>query len=175
VSRDGWRFCPRCAAALAVAPGGGVVGDDRPRLHCPACGLVIYDNPAPTASVLVFRPDGAVLLAKRAIDPERGRWDVPGGFVERDEHPEDAARRELREETGLDVRLTGLVGFFLDSYAGTATLNIVYRGEVVGGATTLSEELEELRWFAPDELPPPGGIAFRNGAEALAAALAQSA
>ena len=67
--RDDWVHCPRCAAPL-------VHGTE---LHCPACGLVIYDNPAPTASALVLR-DGRLMLTRRARPPQEGMWDLPGGI-----------------------------------------------------------------------------------------------
>ena len=97
-----WRHCPRCGKDLERGRAAGEAGDV---LHCPACGLVIYDNPAPTASALVVR-DGSVLLARRARPPQQGLWDTPGGFIEPGELPTDAVVRELREETadGLESR-----------------------------------------------------------------------
>ena len=63
-----WRICPRCAAGLRHGP---VAGEDAPRLHCPACRLVLYENPAPTVSAVVER-DGRVLLTRRGIEPRLG-------------------------------------------------------------------------------------------------------
>src|SRR5205085_1223949 len=89
-----WRFCPRCREELEL--GGG-------RARCPWCGFVAYANSAPTANALVVDGEGRLLLVRRAIEPFKGRWDIPGGFLEEGEHPLDGIRRELREETGLDV------------------------------------------------------------------------
>jgi ADP-ribose pyrophosphatase YjhB (NUDIX family) len=166
VSTEGWRSCPRCTAQLSR---GAVAGDEAERLHCPACGLVVYENPAPTASAIVER-DGRILLTRRGIEPFRGMWDLPGGFVEPGEHPEDAVRRELFEETGLDVAPGCLVGIYTDVYGhgGGTTLNIYYAAEVVCGAEAASSDVSELRWFAPSDLPPAAELAFANGPAALA-------
>lgn len=167
MSTAGWRRCPRCASELARGP---VAGEDRDRLHCPACGLVLYENPAPTASAVVER-DGRILLTRRGIEPFLGMWDLPGGFVEAWERPQEAVRRELAEETRLDVAVTGLVGIFPDVYGagGGTTLNIVYAAAVVSGDGEPASDVSELGWFEPDELPAPAEFAFASCAEALAA------
>jgi ADP-ribose pyrophosphatase YjhB (NUDIX family) len=155
VSHAGWRLCPRCGAALAL---GVPAGEEEERLHCPACGLVLYDNPAPTASALVER-DGRVMLTRRGIEPGRGLWDMAGGFVEPGEDPLETVRRELREETGLDVDVDDLVGCYPDVYGatGTATLNLFYRAHVVGGAeAAASSDVAAVGWFDPAELPLDG-------------------
>ena len=64
---------------------------------------MLYDNPAPTATAIVTRADGAILLTRRAIEPAFGMLDLPGGFIEAAEDPEQAVKRELREETGLEI------------------------------------------------------------------------
>ena len=162
-----WRFCPRCAADLErVVPD----GDDEERLRCPACGLVLYENPAPTASAIVVDDRGRVLLARRGIEPFRGMWDAPGGFIRPGESGEEAARRELREETGLEIEVGEVVAILSDTYAGDdqTTLNIFYAARVAGGEPAPASDVSELAWFAPDELPDAARIAFRCVAEALA-------
>jgi ADP-ribose pyrophosphatase YjhB (NUDIX family) len=155
--RADWVTCPRCGAPLS---------HDQ-ELHCPACGLVIYDNPAPTASALVLR-DGRLMLTRRARPPQEGLWDLPGGFVDPLELPEDAAVRELREETGLDIRIERLLGFFLDTYGedGVATLNVYYVASVVSGDEAPADDVSEIGWFPLDHLPL-AEIAFPNGREAI--------
>ena len=125
--------------------------------------------------------DGKLLLVQRADQPWRGRWDIPGGFCDADEHPEDAAVRELREETGFDVAITGLLGMWLDHYPdhrasdGVTTLNIYFHAEIAGGVERPQPgEVERLGWFAADALPDGDQIAFPHHAlEVLGAWRAQ--
>ena len=95
------RFCPRCSARLEMRE---VNGAQRPR--CPDCGRVIYYDPKLAATVVVERDD-RVLMVRRAIQPGIGLWSLPGGYVDRGEVVEKAAAREVLEETGLQVDITG--------------------------------------------------------------------
>jgi ADP-ribose pyrophosphatase YjhB (NUDIX family) len=124
-------------------------------------------NSKPCAGGLVVR-DGRLLLVRRAFEPFKGWWDVPGGFLEAGEHPVDGVVRELREETGLEVRPGDLFGIYMDRYGadGHPTLNVYYRCEVVGGAERAGDDAAELGWFAPDALPDR--IAFENGRQIIA-------
>jgi ADP-ribose pyrophosphatase YjhB (NUDIX family) len=160
----GWRFCPRCRAELR--------GDER-RVECPECGFVAYANPKPTATALCLDAEGRVLLGRRAVEPFLGAWDLPGGFVEEGEHPRDALRRELREETGLEVEPLDFFGVWLDWYGGESTaqstLNLVWTARPVGGRPVPADDVAELRWFALDELPLPEECAFEMVADVLSA------
>ena len=162
-----WTHCPRCAEALVRSV---PAGDDEERLWCPACGLVLYENPAPTASAVVVDGQGRVLLTRRGIEPFRGLWDLPGGFIRPDEDGAGAARRELAEETGLEIATGEVLAIVPDRYGpgGEPTLNIFYVARVVRGEGRPASDVSELGWFAPDELPPAGRIAFACVAEALA-------
>jgi 8-oxo-dGTP diphosphatase len=160
------RFCPRCGSPLeTVVP----PGEKRPRRVCTGCGRLHYRNAKPCAGALVTR-EGRLLLVKRATQPFLGYWDIPGGFLEEDEHPEAGAIREVREETGLNVRPTGLFGLYMDRYErdgeGHYSLNIYYLAEVVGGRERPGDEAVELAWFAADELPAE--IAFDHARMVLA-------
>jgi len=108
-----------------------------------------------------------VLLVKRAVEPFRGYWDIPGGFLESGEHPADGARREILEETGLLIEPTEVLGFFMDVYGpeDEPTLNICYLARVVGGEEKAGSDAAEMRWFPVDQLPKQ--IAFRWEREAL--------
>jgi 8-oxo-dGTP diphosphatase len=110
-----------------------------------------------------------VLLGRRAREPEQGLWDLPGGFLEPGETPEQCVRRELREETGLEVEVGRYVGSFSDVYGdgGDTTLNIVFECRALGGREAAADDVSELRWFAPGQLPARGEIAFENGPQAL--------
>lgn len=148
---DGWSHCPRCGAGLA---------GDLERLECPACGLVIYSNPAPAACALVEDDDGRILLTRRAWEPYAGMWDVPGGFLGEQEHPLDALRRELLEETGLEVEPTEWYGAFMVPYEGRTVVNLVWRARVLGGTPRPADDVSELGWFSRADLPPLEEIAM---------------
>jgi ADP-ribose pyrophosphatase YjhB (NUDIX family) len=139
--------------------------DDRPRRVCPTCGYIHWGNAKPCAGALIVR-NGKVLLIRRSIEPFKGYWDIPGGFCELDEHPTQTAIREAREETGLQIELTGLLGLWLDDYAGSATLNIYYLARPLDRHPQAGDDADGVAWFAPRALP--GRIAFTNGRLALA-------
>jgi ADP-ribose pyrophosphatase YjhB (NUDIX family) len=105
------------------------------------------------ADVLLVR-DGKVLLCRRAHEPYAGRWELPGGFANWGEHPADNARREAREELGLDVRLVGLIGIYLYPYGEREiTQATVFLAEGHGEPHAADGEITEWRWWSPDELP----------------------
>lgn len=146
------RFCSACGEPLPA----------RPPVTCGSCGAEHYRNAKPCAGALVTDDEGRVLLMFRDHEPWGQRWDIPGGFCEYDEHPADAARRELLEETGLEVEIGDLIGMWVDHYpvAGVpddevqTTLNIYFHARKVGGTERPQPgEATELRWFGPDEIP----------------------
>ena len=152
---DEWRHCPRC---------GGPVEPADVRAECAACGYVAYASPAPAASALCVDEDGRILLTRRAWEPYAGMWDIPGGFVDEEEHPLDALRRELVEETGLEVEPTEWFGAFMLPYGeGPGTrwvLNLIWLARVVGGKPQAADDVSELRWFSCEELPPLEEVAM---------------
>lgn len=153
------RFCPRCAAEAQVR---------FPRsIHCPACGYAAFYNPKPVACVIARDDRGRVLLHRRGFDPGKGRWSMPGGFVDLGESVEDAARREAREELAADVELGTLVGVY--SSAGDRTVVVVHAARLLGEPRTTAEATE-IAWFAPEELPW-GELAFWSDERALHDAL----
>jgi len=136
---------------------------------CTACALPYYHDAKPCAAVLVLDDAGRLLLGRRAIEPRRGLWDIPGGFCGPDETPEACAVRELLEETGCTVELTGFLAHLIDTYGddGDHTLNAVFSARIVEGTPIAADDVAELRWFALDDLPPAAELAFRNTAEAI--------
>ncbi len=161
---DGWRFCPRCAKELS---------HDHERVSCPACGFVAHSNSEPTACALIVDDQSRLLLVRRARDPFADTWDLPGGFLEEAEHPLDTLRRELKEETGLDVEPGEFVGAWLDRYGdgpdAPTTLNLYWTARIVGGEPRAGDDAAELRWFPRDKLPPDDEIGFPNVREVLRA------
>jgi len=153
----GWRFCPRCATPLTSA---------RDHLLCPRCAHQYWANPIPGAQALIER-DGRVLLGRRGHDPSAGLWDIPGGFLDEHEHPEQALHRELLEETGLEVELGEFLGIWMQAYADRNVLCLTWLARPTGGAELAGDDLVELRWFGPDELPGSDELAFETFAEIL--------
>jgi len=127
---------------------------------------VVWANPAPAAQALVER-DGRLLLVRRAFDPSVGLWDLPGGFLEENEHPLDAVVRELREETGLEIEPQGFVGVWMEPYQDRIVLCLTWDARVTGGTERAADDVSELAWFAPYELPADDELAFRHFAELL--------
>ncbi len=135
-------FCPGCGTSLAGASG------DPPA--CPRCGRVQWRDPKVAAGVLVARA-GRVLLVRRNHEPGFGLWSFPSGYVDRGEVVEEAAAREVAEETGLAVRITGLRGVL--SRAGDPVVFVIYEGEAEGEPAPGPEALA-VGFFDPAELPP---------------------
>jgi 8-oxo-dGTP diphosphatase len=146
-----YRFCPLCGGALRNASRGRAI-----RFDCTRCGHQLYENSKPTAGAIVVR-DGRVLLARRAVEPLNGYWDIPGGFLETGEEPEVGVERELLEETGLGAQALDFFGIFMDRSGddpdSAYTLNIYYLVDAPDGELHAQDDVAELRWFAPDELP----------------------
>ena len=153
-------YCPRCGHALEDREAFG-----RVRRFCPACDAIVFREHKVAAGVLVEH-EGKVLLVRRRLNPRQGLWTLPAGFVDFDEDPAQAAVRECREETGLEVEITGL----LDVLAGRehehgADIVVVYCAQVVGGEQRAADDVDRVAFFAPGELPP---LAFRATRVALA-------
>jgi 8-oxo-dGTP diphosphatase len=140
------KYCAQCGTELTTGFQSG-----RQRPTCPGCGFVVYSNPIPVA-VMVAHRDGEFVLIRRREEPLRGFWAPPSGYVEWDESTEQAALREAREETGLEVSLDRLLGVY--SRADTGILFVAYWGEVVGGEARAGEDAEAIAFFAPTRLPP---------------------
>jgi ADP-ribose pyrophosphatase YjhB (NUDIX family) len=122
---------------------------------------VEYSNPAPTVSVTIVR-DGKYLLAKRAVEPHKGTWDILGGFIEAGESAEEAAVRELKEEIGLNTQVKAYLGTTWDTYAGQPSMIVMFLMETLDEKQpAAADDVEALEWFSLDA-PMPEPIAFRN-------------
>lgn len=154
------RYCPRCAHGLEDRR---VDVEQRMRKVCPACGFVFYLNPKVVAAA-VPRQGPDIWLLRRNIEPARGLWTFPGGYVDLGETVPAAAVREAREETRLDIRLDGLLDIY--SYAEADVVMVVYRATVVGGEASPTPESLEVRRFAPGDIPWEG-LAFPSTRDAL--------
>lgn len=142
------RYCPRCGRSIeATEP-----ASTGPLARCgdADCGYVQYRDPKVAAGV-VATIEGRILLVRRNHEPARGRWSFPSGYVDAGEAVEAAAVREVREETGVEVRIERLLGVY--SGPGEDVIFVAYAGEVTGGEPAPGDEASEVALFAPDELP----------------------
>lgn len=139
-----FRFCPLCATPLAF----GTYGE-RARLACPDCGWVHWDNPTPIVAAVIER-DGRILLARGRGWPPKV-FALVTGFLERDESPSEAVRREVKEETDLDTEAASLIGVY--DFAKNNQIIIAYHA-LAHGEVRLSEELEDYRLLEPEKVRP---------------------
>ena len=157
-------FCQRCGHETESR---AVDGRERP--VCVGCGAVTYLDPKLAVAVLIENR-GRVLLGRRGPGTrEAGRWSFPAGFVERGESVEAAARREVREEVGLEVELGPLLT--LISAPGETVVLAVYEAASALGDAVAGDDLVEVGWFAPDALPD---LAFAHDERTIAAWLDRS-
>jgi ADP-ribose pyrophosphatase YjhB (NUDIX family) len=142
------------------------------RRVCEACGFIYFRDPKVAAVVFAVQ-DGRVLLVRRGVDPQSGRWALPAGYVDYSEDPREAAVREVCEETGMTVRITRLIDVLgPDVREGTSAIVILFEAEVTGGTLAAQDDVEEVALFAPDEIPMDE-IAFESTRLLLAGWLAQ--
>ena len=152
------KFCPWCGGHLEKK---FVQGKDR--MVCTVCSEIYYKNPLPAATALVLKNGNQLLLGKRAVEPAKGQWCLPGGFIEMDETMEQAALRELEEETGLEGRIKSFVGcFFQKSIFYGGVIIFGYRIEDVVGDMNAGDDMEELHYYSLDSLPPLAFDAHRK-------------
>lgn len=143
-----FRFCPCCGAGLEPRR---LKEFEPDRLVCCGCEFIFYLDPKLAAGALI-ESEGGILLLRRAIEPRYGMWVFPGGFVDRGEHPEQAAIREAREEAGIDIALRGLVGVYHEP-PGSPVVLVVYRAVQLAGVAHAADESLEAAWFMPDQIP----------------------
>ncbi|MGD9101832.1 MAG: NUDIX hydrolase [Anaerolineae bacterium] len=155
-------YCPRCAHPLQDRLAFG-----RTRRVCPSCDFVFFREHKVAAAAIVVR-EGRVLLVRRTIEPGRGKWMIPGGFVEFDEDPRQAVVREVLEETGYPVEIVQLLDvIFGQEHVRGASLLILYLArftgaEPVGGMD--ESEVDAVSFFHPDQLP---SLAFETTKRAI--------
>ena len=148
------KFCPKCGAATTQTI---IHGRERPQ--CSACSYIVYFDPKVAAIGFIVQDD-KVLLGQRGFDPQKGKWGLPGGFVEYGEHPQAAVQREMLEETGLTVD----VGDVIDVYhtSGGSTITIAYHATIRSGILHPNDDVVALAWFTRDTLPELAFISTIN-------------
>jgi ADP-ribose pyrophosphatase YjhB (NUDIX family) len=130
---------------------------------CPKCDRIFFRNPKVVVIALI-EDAGRVLLGRRDIEPGRGLWGLPGGYVDWDEHPEAAVVRECAEEMQVDVEpqeLLDVQHIILDE---EGIVFLPYRARLIGGEAAAGDEVQEVGWFRPNGLPP---LAFSSHRKVL--------
>jgi ADP-ribose pyrophosphatase YjhB (NUDIX family) len=139
-------------------------GDDRERLTCPDCGFIAYENPKIVVGSVVSA-EGRVLLCRRAIEPRRGFWTLPAGFMEMGETVEEGARREAWEEAQVRIALEGVLAVY--SIARLGQVQVIFRAGFAEPGFAAGPESLEVRLFGWEEIPW-AEIAFPSARWALA-------
>ena len=139
------KYCSSCANEMILKP-----FENTNRFFCTNCDRMEFIDPKVVTGVL-FTIESEILLIKRNLEPQRGKWTFPAGFVDRGEIVEDAAIREVFEETGYIVVLDKLVGVY--SQEVDPIILIVYSGHTVGGERTDNSEVQSIQTFPLDRLP----------------------
>lgn len=165
-----YKYCPYEGQRLTVD---NLAAQVRP--SCSKCGFVDYQNPKACVAILIAQ-GGRLLLAQRGIEPAKGQWDIPGGFVDSGESAEEAAVREALEEMTLTVRVAEYLGSVPDLYGPrqTPTLNLCFLVEILAGEPKAKSDVASLEWFPLDALPGPMAFAHQQEAIRLLKARLQS-
>lgn len=159
---DHIRFCVRCGTAVQNEQVG-----DKLRKVCPQCGYIHFTDPKVGVGVLVVNQAGEVLLVRRTMRPEIGRWSLPAGYLDQGEDPKATAVREVWEETGLHVSIDRLLDVFHNPpEQGGASIFILYRGKLRGGELKAGDDADAAAFFSLDALPD---VAFASTQAAIAA------
>ncbi len=150
------RHCSACGTKLRTRTYEG-----HRRRVCPNCGRIAFDDPKVAVGVLATR-NGKLLLVQRGQNPNRGAWSFPSGFVDAGEGLEEAAIRETREETGLEIRIQRQLGAF--AHPGDRVVFLAYAARVLRGRIAIGRECQDVRYFDTEDLP---ALAFPHDAEIL--------
>ena len=151
-------FCPGCGSPIATR-----FVEGRDRWWCDACSAIHYHNPVPSTTCLIPTESGIVLIRRR-YDPGMGGWAFPGGFIDAEETVSEAAVREVKEETNLDVALDGLLGVYSYVDPHKSGLVVIFQARITGGEPCAGDDADDIATFAPDELPP---LVFESHRRAL--------
>jgi len=141
-------FCPFCSSELVS---GHIEGRDRK--YCERCGFIHYKNPLPSAAGVILKDD-RLLLIRRGVEPAKGKWSLPSGFIEEGESPEEGCMREVLEETGLETIVKKLLGVYhvsLEMYGDV--IIITYLLKKTGGSLEAGSDATDARYFKVDEVP----------------------
>lgn len=146
-----YQFCPLCGENYQEA------STQKGKFHCFACGYDFYISPKPCNGLILENNKGEILLVKRKFDPGKGKWDVPGGFVDQNENLEQSAMREAQEELGVAITNIRYLTSYHDLYefqkVTSPTLIFMLTATIKSGELSAQDDAEEFRFFPKDQLP----------------------
>lgn len=154
MNHDVWqvyKYCPRCGTALVLTH-----NTDGQALKCPLDNYTFFQNPHTAVAAIIRNTEGQILLIKRGQEPQKGMWDLPGGFVNWSEDPEVAVVREVQEELGVRFYPASTFSAGHDWYLFeelTTSVNSIGFIGTIDGEIVSNEEIGSLHWFAPKDLP----------------------
>lgn len=141
------KYCSECGSEVSFKI---PEGDNRERHVCDNCGIIHYINPRIIAGTVPVY-DGKVLLCRRAIEPRKGYWTLPAGFMENGETTAEAAARETIEEAEANVTIQGLYTVF--NLPHISQVYLFFRAEVIDGQYGVGEESLETQLFEEQDIP----------------------
>ncbi len=173
-----FKFCPMCGEGMAMKKS---TYEHVERNTCAKCGYIDYNNSRPTVGVMILNEKNEILLVRRAWHPFKGYLDLPGGFIETCEHPEEAARREIEEELGIEIKVNSTVfNIETDVYddglnegyvsgRGAPVMVLYYLAKITKGEPRVAEdELAGFDWYPLVDIPKfISKIAFKSNQKAL--------
>ncbi len=143
-----FNYCPICGEKLQI---NSIEG--KRRKNCHSCGFIDYKNPLPCVSIIGIK-ENKIALIKRGIEPSKGSWAPPSGFMEFGERPEETALRELYEETSLKGEVTELLGVHshnVEIYG--SLLIIIFLVRITEGNIKAGDDALDAKLFKPEEIP----------------------
>lgn len=144
-----YRFCPICRSNLIK-----IEEDNTYRLICEKCNWRYYDNPLPSVAAVVFNKKNEILLIKRGVEPGKGKWALPSGFIEQNELPEQTVLRELAEETGINGKLKNLIGVYIEPTKIYGSILLLgYEIEALSDKPRAGSDTMDARFFPENKLP----------------------
>ena len=162
--KNDMKYCPKCGNQLAKR-----MIQEKERIYCQQCNSVYYDNPIPTVAVIARNEKGQLLLVKRKVEPKKGFWSLPGGFMDAGESAIQATLREMEEETGLRGVVKNFIGIYNHkSRMYGYVIIIIYEVNLTGGVLKAGDDAECAEFYDIEKLPP---LAFSFQEKAVEKAL----
>lgn len=154
-----YKFCPNCGGALRDNK---IFGADR--LVCCKCDFIFYQNPIAAVAVIIIQDNEVLLVLRKGS--YAGMWCIPCGFVEWSEDVRDAAIREVKEETGLDVEVNEVFAVYSNFHnPDLHTVGIWFLGNIVGGSLIAGDDAITVKFFPLNDLPE--NLAFATDKKVL--------